>query len=247
MGPFGWGLVASLIGKGVGGLFQAGAQRRAQAATIEEARRAERVSFEREDSQLQRMMEDAKKAGIHPVAALGASGSHGQASAVSPSFEASSPIGDAIADGGAMISDMLMQREEIQLQREHLALQREQFELAEAQSRSLIQAIRRGATDRAEPVFPISDARTTGIGPVVNTGPFGISWGTPDNRTPQQVIEDQYGGIVGELYGATRAIEDMFRNLFSADQGFARFNSNQSLNLNYGQPGHEGEPQYYRY
>lgn len=88
----------------IGGLFSAGAsllggfmQRKAQKKANERSEALMREAWKRDDNFVQRRVADAKKAGLHPLAALGASGS---SSYVTPIPET---MGSSISDAGTAI------------------------------------------------------------------------------------------------------------------------------------------------
>lgn len=211
------GILDSLIG-GVGSLFggalSSKAQDKAQKASIKEAQRAEAFAAARDDNKLQRLVADAKSAGVHPLAALGSSIAGSFASPVSPSFTANTAMGDAVGAAASSFANMIPDKgaqQTTQLQNDLLRAQIDKTKaesadiLANATSRSLISKVRAAA---------IGGPGTTLTSANVDEPPSRRTFVTPGGSfttspsTPAQVWEDQYGDLVGGFVGAGNFLSD---------------------------------------
>lgn len=163
-------------------------------------RRFMNESYEREDTQLQRMVADAAAAGISPVAALGASGAYSQTANYQPQTTGSE-IGEALSDVFGERSELENEllRAQIDSTRAESAAM-----LVEARSRTIGAQIQAGAT-ATPPGFNENSQYIPGYvteGPLKLFDPVTGEYTLfPGGMTPQQVYEDLYGGIIGEFYG----------------------------------------------
>lgn len=100
----------------------------------------------RQDSQIQRIVADARKAGIHPLAALGSPVSSSYGTPVT-----GDSVGDAVSSLGSSrsrrLQDKLLEAQISSERAKEIAL------LSEAQSRTAITAARNGATSGAIPLY----------------------------------------------------------------------------------------------
>lgn len=176
---------ASLIGLGgnlLGGLFGRKQQKDA-------------LAFERQ--RIQMTVNDAKAAGIHPLAALGVSSSY-------QNPYGGNPIGDAVASGASRVAENVAQKPiaAAQLRVLNSEAARNEAEAqairAEAQSRTLI------ARARASAQAGVTS--TPLVGPETIVTPAGAH--RTSATSAQQEVEDQYGGIAGEGYGLWRLLND---------------------------------------
>lgn len=98
-------MLGALVGAGaslLGGLLNKSSSDKAQAASQQQALRQEALQKEFAQHGIQWRVEDAKKAGIHPIYALGGSGA--SYSPVSSNFSADTSIGSALAAAGQDVS-----------------------------------------------------------------------------------------------------------------------------------------------
>lgn len=136
--------MAALISAGgqlLSGLFDKSGEQAAKAAA-----QANRQNWSNtktlNQNQIQWRVEDARKAGIHPLAALGVSpiGPYaGNVAAVGGSPSTGSAIGDAMSSLGREMASIQMADAQTELERKRLALESERLDLlAKAQSRTMI-------------------------------------------------------------------------------------------------------------
>lgn len=178
--------IASIGGSIVSGLFGASAAKKAQ---------------QREDTSIQRRVADAKAAGIHPLAALGAS--------VNP-VTAIPSTGSAIGEGIKELSSTV--GEKAQLENDLLRSQIRQTDaatsVAAATSRSLIaqaEAKTRGALDEGPDLSdPLKSQRERST--IALPGSGKRIWLTPG--ADAQTAEDRYGNVIEEIWGIGNAAAD---------------------------------------
>lgn len=151
---------------------------------------------------IQWRVEDAKRAGIHPLYALGASTSSPVYTYEGgPAFAAGAIKGVSEAVGNITAS-----KREAQLH---------DLTLREIESRIKANEAT-AAKDYADSLYSMSNAARVGqasnaVQDAVLVGPQGQVFQT-SRSTNQQTVEDEYGGIVGELYGVYRALSDLVVN-----------------------------------
>lgn len=183
--------------------------------TLKEARRQYDLT---RTQQIQDRVADAKKAGIHPLYAIGAGG--GASPTVSAGVDNS--MGNALADSGAILGNAVAsasKRPSAQ-EAELLGLQKQQIKsntdrneaetilfLSEAARNIQNSNVRQesallSAKELLDPSKPPK--------PTTLYTPLGKSKTGP--TTKQQEYEDEYGGFVGELYGMIRWLQDQYNN-----------------------------------
>lgn len=165
------------------------------------------------DHSIRRRVEDAKRAGIHPLYALGASvgssptimaGQHGSGSA----------LGDAVAAVGSNLAGSYQNRK-ANAEAARLAELKMHMEQRESQAR-INRDNAAARLDNVEAMARLSRnalatqalaSRNTGEGTPDQSPMYLPVFGkrTPGPYSPQQYIEDQYGGVLGEAYGISRA------------------------------------------
>lgn len=157
-------------------------------------------------SKIQRLVEDARKAGIHPLAALGSSASGAMAQSVAPTFQAPQhasppPMGDAVADAFGQLAGILTLRKQ-KLEGDLMAEQ-----VKAARSRTAIAAARAatiGGPGSASGEFVIEPQRTSHIRP-----PFMIPHIPSGGTSDSQSVEDRYGDVVENVYGIGNLLWDL--------------------------------------
>lgn len=181
--------IASIGGSIISGLFGKSAAKDAQ---------------KREDTSIQRRVEDAKKAGIHPLAALGAN--------VSP-VTAMPSVGSAFGEGIKEAAPLLS--EKASLENDLLRAQIRQTDaatsVAAATSRSMIAdatAKTRGlgddGPDLANPLKPQRERSRVAIGPGVDLRTAGSA--------DAQTAEDRYGNVIEEIWGIKNFLQDYWNS-----------------------------------
>ena len=219
------GLAGGLIGEAFKSNAASKANQQAQYANKqardfarEERQRTQQWNLERRNEQwarddryVQRLVSDAGKAGIHPLAALGVSG-HGS-TAIPQSSPASVPpaqtfgnvgAGDSIGAALSLVSEQVRtQKAETASRKADSALKAAQARYydsmaTEAQSRSIIRDVRAAAQGGAMRTSS-TDALDAAILPGMK----------PRHRTSAGQLMDLYGMIVGELGGLGNFIRDM--------------------------------------
>lgn len=216
-------VTGSLIAGGasiLGGLMGSNSEKKA----VKESKRQFEIQA---NEAIQRRVADARKAGVHPLFALGASAN------ISPTISAgaSNSMGDAVSRAGAQIGDMLASRSG----REHQkTLQTMQLAQGAADLRRTNAAT---ALDMAQTQLALSEAKRAQVNANASQDGIGVTevphtpkklktplgtWQTGD-AVPTQAVEDEYGDVVGWTYGTGRVIIDAGNQLRNkAIQGAAR-------------------------
>lgn len=181
MAAFPWGSIISAGGSLLGGLFD----------NSFDAKQA-KIAREREDNFIQRRTADAKEAGIHPLAAIGANHTGGYAA---PTSSVGDAVGDAANALGAGVDAAKNPLADAQLSvlRSEADRNAAEAELARATSRTTIASMRRGGQTLSTDVVEAPRTLKLGDRSVVMKG------------SSAQDIEDEIGEI-GELSGIGRAI-----------------------------------------
>lgn len=171
----------------LGGVLGNRANKKAQSANAD---------FQREvlQNQLQWRKEDAKKAGIHPVAALGMQSATG-----SPIAVGGSPLGEGISNATSKIGEYVAQKDLQKLQ------------LQEVQSRI---ALNNANADKARSQAARGQANANN-----SQDPEALLFaGAEIPRNPKwsdtQLMEDRYGDVAGALYGLGVGVAD-FNNFLN--------------------------------
>lgn len=179
------GSIISGIGSVVGGLFGANSASKDRKSQKEYAQNS-----------VQWRAADAKKAGLHPLATMGYSGS------------SYSPVGDggagaAISQAGAQIGQHMnagpKNQLATQLAQSSMGVDSANIELLKAQKLQILDNIRKGLVGTKGSTTQLPSAEQI-------TGPLG-GWKTGAS-TKTQDIEDHYGGAAGEIYGILRLLTD---------------------------------------
>lgn len=161
--------------------------------------RSDEVKFQRQQAKnkISWTVEDAKRAGIHPLAALGSPAAGSFAAPVG-----GSPMGDAVGDAGAAIgraiSPMMRERHAAEMSVLRSEAARNTAE-AEAVSRTAIQKVRRATQN-----IPSDIIESDNKGKRMSLGPGGVVLVPPG--VSQQKLEDEIGEAA-EVYGFGRAME----------------------------------------
>lgn len=165
-------------------------------------------------NKVQWTVEDAKKAGVHPLAALGAN-----IGTVTPSAVASSGVGDGVAAGAAALGDAINAKEMAALQKEMIKSQIRQSDsvtsLNVARSRSVIASARAAAVNPGMPlVGKLKDTSTAlriGGADMPNAG-----------NSDAEEVEAKYGDIVQNLYGIYNLSSDLWKGYRNSDVAAAQ-------------------------
>ena len=200
MSGFPWSAVASVGSSLIGGLFGQSAQNKSLDWQKKYARN--RISY---------TVADAKKAGIHPLAALGSSA----AGTMGSPIPGGSPMGDAIGDAGAAIGAHLSKREARAAESEERAARLDvlrseasrnrasaQAMLADATSRTAIMQARAKAVD--VPTTDVVGHPTVGV---VATGKGQRLVADPD-YSDAEVAQQRYGEVGEFAFGVRNLIAD---------------------------------------
>lgn len=191
-----WG---QIIGAGIGAigkLFGGSSDRKAAAKAQKQQMAWDRHVLQ---NQIQWRVEDAKKAGIHPLAALGA-----QIAPASP-LPGVPGGGDAIADGVGAIGDAIARAlsKDVKLEQRRKEAEIRHLEantmLAMARSRSEIAAARRVAQS-------LDSGKEENN--MLKMDPFkGVKKEHRLMKTPADAVERDYGDIVSGIYGLLRFMD----------------------------------------
>lgn len=154
-------------------------------------------------------VEDAKKAGIHPLYALGA-----QTNAYSPVSVGSTDFANAGQNLGSAIGAMVTPKEKIgdfQKTVQQLTLQKMglENEVLASQLRSINQP-GRGPGMPAGRMIP-GQGNTPATASEMTAGGGAVTIQVNPNNTPAQVVSDQYGDTTSEVVGGMNAIDDMMK------------------------------------
>lgn len=203
-------LIPSLISAGgslLSGIFgdkAATKQNRAQMAAIKDQnayiKRFNKQQMEREDNRIQRLVVDARAAGIHPLAALGAGGGGSGSFAMPEAVYGGAPVtGSAVGDAIKAFGDTLpMVNEQGALQTELL---RAQIRNVDASTANLIAEARRTTMSSA-----VKAASNTSFADVKLQE-------QPDTSTAQEV-QDRYGDIIENIFGIAKLGRDVVASEF---------------------------------
>lgn len=203
-------LIGSLISAGagiIGGMMNNNAQQQANQANIAAASTANQQNYEAQKEFAQHglrwKIDDAKAAGIHPVYAVGAAPQSFAPSFVGATSEAGRP-GDGLASAGqdigrAVAATMTNEERAYNATTRALGLER-----ASLENELLRSQIRREVMGTG-PGFPDASGQDQSLAVLKHL--FGdVALGP---HTPAQVMQDEYGELVGDVHGFGRWIHDM--------------------------------------
>lgn len=169
-------------------------------------------------NKIQWTVEDAKKAGIHPLAALGVAGSAALPSFATPVAEMGQPssgsaIGEAISNSGTAIGNAMLSQQDVRFKEA-------QIRNMEASTAQMLA----DATSRTQ----IAGARAAGQ--TLNNTPskFGVLNVHPNEPGAAQRAEDDFGDLAQELfgpanYGAFSVDREAFKNMGPLSRNFWEF------------------------
>lgn len=194
-------MIGNIISAGaslIGGLFNRKEKQKANA----QSERLMREAWSRDDQFIQRRVADAKAAGIHPLAALGAQGS---SSYVTP---VATTVGSSIGDAGAAIGRAVDQRQNAgyakQLQALTLRKMNAEISLLDAQSRTAIASAQR--MHRGMEMLPHPRPRYAGMHVAGKKTDHHPGWSDAER------MEERYGNLVENLYGMGVLGADVYHN-----------------------------------
>lgn len=194
MTGFPWGALLSAGGSLLGGWMSQNQADKTNEANLQAAREfaQNRVSW---------TVNDAKKAGIHPLAALGAQTFN------PPTFQVAgqSPMGNAIADGAKAFADAFAQ-EQLATQKATTEKTLAEAELARATSRTVIQKAAASETPKVGPWQTYVDPGYREI--LIEGKPFRVS----TDSVPADEIQKEYDDWVSGLYGGAKWLRDWVNN-----------------------------------
>lgn len=180
--------ILSFLGSAVGGLL--GAQ---------SAKKDRKLQEDAMQHGIQWKVEDAKRAGIHPIYALGAP-------TFSPSPVGTGGVEGAFANMGASLDDMMNKRKTGAVDAATARMEALTLDNASLQNDLLRVQIRKANAPGLPPAYggsdPVSASTLT-----LPTGPFKTS-----PTTTAQRMEDEYSDVVGNIYGGARYGYDYVRN-----------------------------------
>jgi len=204
---------------------------------------------------------DAKRAGIHPLAALGASGLGGDYGATPITWgdsigQGMQSFGNAVDDYMAQDADSIDRRRAESAARSADALGR-----AEARARDTFERNRQARVDRmneelirsqvmlneAQSRSMLAAARASALGARAGGGPefvpgaFGEGgWHVREGIPNSQDVADKYGDVIGEMYGAGKWIGDVWKENFGGGSGSSSLQPTMGRPVlrGYRKPGH---------
>lgn len=179
---------------------------------------------ERQDTQLQRLVEDAKSSGISPLAALGGNVNYATGSAVNrPS---SMGVGKALAAVGNKWAD----RERDKLDLENMKLQndltRARIEALKEDTVQTSMSRTIGNEAKLSELLATAEGYTLPFTKFAPATPLLFGGQTPGRNlgySDTEQVEAVYGGLVGDGYGIARLLQDVLQN--SAKQASQAFKS----------------------
>lgn len=172
-----------------------------------ENRRAERVAMEREDSKIQRVVDQSRAAGLSPLVGMGSPAAGAMAS---PVIDQS---GSNVASAGAQIFGQLGAELAAMKTDADLEFQKAQTDnlrastasmLMDARSRTVGSALR--SADRGGAVPASTDVVTI-------PSPFGLPGIQAQHPRGAQAVQDAYGDIAEQVYGTSYWLDDFLRQL----------------------------------
>jgi hypothetical protein len=195
-----WGSIAGAV---IGGLFQAKAAKEQRKQAIAD-----------QEQQFVRMRDAAEKAGFNPLTALRLTG--GQGFGGLPTFSKYAAFGN-VAMG---ITDAFINRPIDKYNKEIRELELEQrradLEIAKQTLGAMSKATAMGITGSNKGNNPEATNSRTAI-----TTPLGTT--TPANVSDAEAVEQRYGDIAQEIYGATTLLSDLYNSgLISAETAFGK-------------------------
>lgn len=205
-------MLGSILGA-VGSIFGASkaAKAQKQANRITQKNNEAQLAFAREQlkNSVRYRVNDAKAAGIHPLAALGANVGTVTPSLASPM--AATAMGDGIAAGASQLGnavDKYFAQDMQNLQTELLKAQIDQVKsvtsMNVARSRSIINSQRTQAINPGQPLLTKTKPSSTGI---VIDGQLMPNAGNSD----AEEVEAKYGDIIQNLYGTYNLGADLWK------------------------------------
>lgn len=204
-------LIGSLIGAGaslIGGAMNNSAQSKANAANIAAQAAANKQNYkaQKEFAQhgLRWKVEDANRAGIHPLYAVGAPAQSFSASFGAAQSQPLTGMGDALSsagqDVGRAVSQTLTPQEKVYNQ----TIQALQLDRASLENDLLRSQINRQRVETSRAAFPSMSADGLMF--------HGSSWDKNPQTSDAQEIEDRYGDLVSALYGVGVIGSDVLHN-----------------------------------
>lgn len=193
-------MVLPLIGAAIGGISSIVGGAMQSAATRDANQKNYEAQKEFAKEGLRWKVEDAKKAGIHPVYAVGA-----PTQSFSPSFVGDTAMGQSMASAGqdigrAVATTATGPERQYQAQMASLALDR-----ASLENELLRTQIRRQVVETG-PSFPVAGGEAVIAPGVLRTVAGDLALGP--HSTAQQA-ETEYGEVVGDVHGISRWLHDV--------------------------------------
>lgn len=210
---------------GLGNVFNAGAQILGGVMSDRSTSRqnAQNVAYQKEFAQkgVQWKVEDAKKAGLHPLYALGAN-----TTSFSPVPVTGSATGDAIARGASNIVKNMSQSKMNKLQTDLVEAQ-----IQESRSRS-IAALAQAKATNAEADFVTKQAIESAHARDTQLKAGGVPITKDSNWSDTQDMEDRYGDVAGAIYGLAVGGADAAKTVIGKARAF--HDRNEDLAKKYG-------------
>lgn len=208
MAGFPLGALISAGGSLLGGLFGSRSDRKAQ-------ERALAYQHYVNTHGIRMRVADAKAAGIHPLAALGAQLNYATPSVV----PGQSSFGDAIGEGaqaiGQAVTEALSERPRLENEeiKSRIKANEAQAMLFAAQSRTALMKAREQETTRAAPEVIVKDGSNRTV-----TMDVPILGRLTTRGLPSQEVEDEHGDLASILAGI-RLLDEWFRQLNALNKG----------------------------
>lgn len=215
-----WPLIGGLISAGaglLGGMMNNNAQKDVNTANIAatEKANAENIAMQKEFAQhgLRWKTEDAKRAGIHPLYAVGAPSVSFAPSSVGSTSMHDPSMGNAISQGGADIGRAIATTQTVGERQYDNQIRALQLERGSLENELLRSQIRRQVVETG-PAFPTSGDPSV-IMPSTVTAPriAGHTISVDPGMSDAQDFEDRYGELVSLPAGVGIAVSDLVKHM----------------------------------
>lgn len=212
----------------VGGLFGSKSDKKAEAAAEAQRLQAQHQFDQQMDHKIRRQVADAKRAGIHPLYALGGSiGASPTISIAGGNIPGQSQLGSHMADAAHNIAGAMFPtpKDKTQAEQNQQLFEANLGRIKSETAANLMLAQQREAQIAAQKLNAMRTVTDYKEPSEIKTPLGNLELGP---HTTQQEVEDQYGGIVGEAYGLSRFARDTYTQFDKKNRERGFYNSKKS-------------------